>query len=58
MTHPARLETLADLRVEIDCIDSELHQLLIKRGEIIHRLIEAKQRQGGGSPSGPGAKPT
>ncbi|ACK50176.1 Chorismate mutase [Methylocella silvestris BL2] len=48
MTHPARLETLADLRVEIDCIDSELHQLLIKRGEIIHRLIEAKARQGGG----------
>ena len=50
MTHPARLETLADLRVEIDCIDSELHQLLIKRGEIIHRLIEAKARaKGGGS---------
>lgn len=48
MTHPARLETLADLRVEIDCIDSELHQLLIKRGEIIHRLIEAKARQNGG----------
>jgi chorismate mutase len=54
MTHPARLETLADLRVEIDCIDSELHQLLIKRGEIIHRLIEAKQRQGGGSAFRPG----
>ncbi|VFU07481.1 chorismate mutase [Methylocella tundrae] len=54
MTHPARLETLADLRVEIDCIDSELHQLLIKRGEIIHRLIEAKTRQGGGSAFRPG----
>ena len=54
MPHPARLETLADLRVEIDCIDSELHQLLIKRGEIIHRLIEAKQRQGGGSAFRPG----
>jgi chorismate mutase len=54
MTHPARLETLADLRVEIDCIDSELHQLLIKRGEIIHRLIEAKARQGGGSAFRPG----
>jgi chorismate mutase len=47
MTHPARLETLADLRAEIDCIDSELHQLLIKRGEIIHRLIEVKARQNG-----------
>ena len=54
MTHPARLETLADLRVEIDCIDSELHELLIKRGEIIHRLIEAKARQGGGSAFRPG----
>ncbi len=54
MTHPARLETLADLRVEIDCIDSELHQLLIKRGEIIHRLIETKARQGGGSAFRPG----
>lgn len=49
MSHPARLETLADLRVEIDCIDSGMHELLIKRGEIIHRLIEAKARQGGGS---------
>lgn len=54
MSHPAHLETLADLRVEIDCIDSELHQLLIKRGEIIHRLIEAKARQGGGSAFRPG----
>jgi chorismate mutase len=54
MTHPARLETLADLRIEIDYIDSELHQLLIKRGEIIHRLIEAKARQGGGSAFRPG----
>ncbi len=54
MTHPARLETLADLRVEIDCIDSELHELLMKRGEIIHRLIEAKARQGGGSAFRPG----
>lgn len=54
MTHRSRLETLADLRVEIDCIDSELHQLLIKRGEIIDRLIEAKARQGGGSAFRPG----
>jgi chorismate mutase len=54
MTHPARLETLADLRVEIDCIDSELHELLMKRGEMIHRLIEVKARQGGGSAFRPG----
>ncbi len=54
MPHPARLETLADLRQEIDCIDSELHALLIKRGEIIHRLIETKARQGGGSAFRPG----
>ncbi|WP_395697302.1 chorismate mutase [Methylocella sp.] len=47
MTHPARLETLADLRVEIDCIDSQMHRLLIARGEIIDRLIEAKARQTG-----------
>jgi chorismate mutase len=54
MTYRSGLETLADLRVEIDCIDSDLHRLLIKRGEIIHRLIEAKARQGGGSAFRPG----
>ena len=42
-------ETLADLRVEIDRIDSSLHALLIERGEIIDRLIAIKARQGGGS---------
>ncbi|HTV31968.1 MAG TPA: chorismate mutase [Methylocella sp.] len=45
---PSRHETLADLRIEIDRIDEALHQLLMERGEIIHRLIEAKARQGGG----------
>ncbi|HXW70400.1 MAG TPA: chorismate mutase [Methylocella sp.] len=48
MIETPRFETLADLRVEIDRIDAALHEFLIKRGEIIHRLIEAKARQGGG----------
>ncbi|MBV1704296.1 MAG: chorismate mutase, partial [Hyphomicrobiales bacterium] len=42
-------ETLADLRVDIDRIDGELHRSLIERGEIIDRLIAIKARQGGGS---------
>jgi chorismate mutase len=54
MTTPSRLETLADLRIEIDRIDAALHRLLMERGEIIHRLIEAKARHGGGSAFRPG----
>jgi len=54
MSHPPRQETLADLRIEIDRIDARLHQLLMERGEIINRLIEAKARQGGGSAFRPG----
>jgi chorismate mutase len=42
------IETLADLRVEIDRIDKAMHELLIERGEIIDRLIAIKARQGGG----------
>jgi chorismate mutase len=41
--------TLADLRVEIDRIDAEMHELLIERGRVIEQLIEIKTRQGGGS---------
>ena len=41
--------TLADLRVEIDRIDAEMHELLMERGRVINRLIEIKTRQGGGS---------
>ena len=40
--------TLADLRTEIDRIDSAMHELLIDRGRIIDQLIEIKARQGGG----------
>ncbi|MGH6852571.1 MAG: chorismate mutase [Methylocella sp.] len=54
MTDPPRHETLADLRIEIDRIDAALHLLLMERGEIIHRLIEAKARQGGGAAFRPG----
>jgi chorismate mutase len=54
MTTPPRLESLADLRIEIDRIDAALHRLLMERGDIIHRLIEAKARQGGGSAFRPG----
>ena len=46
--------TLADLRVEIDRIDADMHALLIARGEIIDRLIAIKARQGGGSAFRPG----
>ncbi|MGH6810947.1 MAG: chorismate mutase [Methylocella sp.] len=54
MTTPPRLETLGDLRIEIDRIDAALHRLLMERGQIIHRLIEAKARQGGGPAFRPG----
>jgi len=48
------VETLADLRAEIDRIDSKMHELLIERGEIIDRLIAVKARAGGGSAFRPG----
>src|SRR5579863_7419795 len=38
--------TLADLRADIDRIDAQLHELLIKRGEIIDRLIAVKAGAG------------
>jgi chorismate mutase len=45
----AAIETLADLRIEIDRIDESMHALLMERGRIIDRLIAIKARQGGGS---------
>jgi chorismate mutase len=42
-------ENLADLRKEIDRIDSEMHNLLMERGQIVDRLISVKARAGGGS---------
>jgi chorismate mutase len=41
--------SLADLRREIDRIDEAMHGLLMERGEIIDRLIRAKQTQESGS---------
>lgn len=45
---------LGELRIEIDRIDTEVHRLLMSRGEIIDRLIGVKARQGGGSAFRPG----
>jgi len=45
----AEKPTLADLRADIDRIDASMHELLMERGRVIDRLIEIKQRQGGGS---------
>jgi chorismate mutase len=51
MTKTSRSGTasLADLRREIDRIDEAMHALLMKRGEIIDRLIAIKQTQETGS---------
>src|SRR5437870_12688957 len=51
MVKPSRSQTpsLAELRREIDRIDQAMHGLLMERGEIIDRLIAAKQTQGIGS---------
>ena len=51
MAKPSRPGTpsLADLRHQIDRIDETMHGLLIERGEIIDRLIAAKQTQESGS---------
>jgi chorismate mutase len=51
MVKPSRSQTpsLADLRREIDRIDEAMHGLLMERGEIIDRLIAAKQTQESGS---------
>ncbi|MGB6656581.1 MAG: chorismate mutase, partial [Methylovirgula sp.] len=48
------LETLADLRAEIDRIDARMHEILMQRGEIIDRLIAVKARAGSGSAFRPG----
>jgi chorismate mutase len=41
--------SLHDLRREIDTIDEQVHELLMKRGDIIDRLISVKQTQEVGS---------
>ncbi|MDB5644011.1 MAG: Chorismate mutase [Hyphomicrobiales bacterium] len=47
-------DILGELRIEIDRIDTDVHRLLMSRGEIIDRLIAVKARQGGGSAFRPG----
>ena len=49
MTQDTPLPSLADLRIEIDRLDLEMHSALMARGKIIDTLIEIKTRQGGGS---------
>ena len=51
MVKPSQSETpsLPELRREIDRIDQAMHGLLMERGEIIDRLIAAKQTQETGS---------
>lgn len=46
---PSPEPSLADLRVEIDKLDEQMHRLLMARGDIIDRLIDIKRKQGGGS---------
>src|SRR5438093_13390610 len=46
---PATTPSLAELRRQIDRIDQAMHGLLMERGEIIDRLIAAKQTQETGS---------
>jgi chorismate mutase len=46
---PSEPPSLAELRREIDRIDEAMHALLMERGEIIDRLIAAKQTQETGS---------
>jgi chorismate mutase len=46
---PPAPPSLQELRVEIDTIDEQVHELLMKRGDIIDRLIKVKQTQEVGS---------
>ena len=46
---PPAPPSLDELRKEIDAIDEQMHRLLMARGDIIDRLIQAKQTQETGS---------
>src|SRR5436853_5568255 len=46
---PPAPPSLQELRKEIDAIDEQVHTLLLQRGDIIDRLIAAKQTQEVGS---------
>lgn len=49
-----RQSDLAALRARIDEIDAEMHRLLIRRGEVIDRLVAAKSTQESGVAFRPG----
>src|SRR5450755_1548601 len=49
MTKAPQTPSLDDLRKEIDHIDEAMHKLLMKRAEIIDRLISVKKSQETGS---------
>src|SRR3954451_23094725 len=49
MTKPTDQPSLADLRADIDRIDEEMHALLMRRGDIIDRLIAVKRTEESGS---------
>lgn len=49
MAEPASQPSLPVLRAEIDRIDEAMHRLLMERGEIIGKLIEAKRTSETGS---------
>ncbi len=46
--------SLAELRAEIDRIDTAMHELLMERGQVIERLIAVKKTQVSGSAFRPG----
>ncbi len=46
--------SLAELRAEIDRIDTAMHELLMERGQVIERLIAVKRTQVSGSAFRPG----
>ncbi len=46
LTPPEKCETMQALRVEIDALDRQLVDMLVKRAEYIDRAIELKQDNG------------
>ncbi len=51
---PQNAEELSALRAQIDEIDTEMHRLLMRRGEVIDRLVAAKRTQDSGVAFRPG----
>ncbi|ESR26396.1 chorismate mutase [Lutibaculum baratangense] len=54
LADPQNAEELAALRDQIDEIDAEMHRLLMRRGEVIDRLVAAKRTQASGVAFRPG----